>query len=193
MSENNNKSWWEAVGAIGAVIAALASVGSVYYAYQTVREADDDARDARKQQQAMFQGNVMSDCMQQYFAIRSDAANNWNPQSTNTVEQQKVQDLYSERMYGLHFKEYHLFRQDAIPTHVYTIWIQSFRGEVLHTSTNEVLSFGKYYPPLANVGQYIARDTNEDFNIFFTKILKAESNQEIVRLVSNEANMPPYP
>ena len=139
---------WEAIGAIAEVIAATAMIATVFYAYKTVTEANEDAASARQDaetnrvQQAKlskdtetnqltrFQGLVMSQCIQEYFGIRSEAAKNWR-QSTNSDDQQEVQELYSERMYGLHFEEYHLFRQDIIPTHVYRVWIKSFRNEAL--------------------------------------------------------------
>jgi hypothetical protein len=124
----NTKSWnWEAIGSIAEMFAAIATVITVFIALYTIIQTNKEAADARKdaeetrrQQLAIFQGTetnqttrfqgiVMSTCMQEYFTVRSETIQNLR-QSTSPVEEQEVQDLYSERMYGLEFEEYHLFR-----------------------------------------------------------------------------------
>ncbi len=185
------KSWnWGAIEAIAGVVAALAMLATVYYAARTITAASDAAAEARQdtetnrvQQITRFQGLVMSDCMQEYFEIRRETANDWRSASTSSDEKQAVQDLYSERMYGLYFEEYHLFRQDAIPTHVYTIWITGLKHRIEHPE--------EHYPRL-KIDKYIAQDTNEDFNIFINKALNCKTDDEIEALVKKEAAEPPY-
>jgi hypothetical protein len=184
MCENNKKSWWEALGATAAVIAALASVGSVYYAYQTVKEANEDAEQTRLQQTTRFQGIVMSTCIQEYFQIRRETVGDLR-QFTDPTEKQKVEDLYSERMYGLHFEEYNLFRQGMIPQHIYALWLESLKSKIYQSE--------KYYPQIQK-DKFIqdTQYTNDDFSFFVSEILGATNDTQIGDIVEKEAQRPRY-
>jgi hypothetical protein len=175
---------WEAMGAVAELLAVILTIASVYFAWQTIKEASDDAKISRDQQSVQFQGTVMSACMQEYFAIRNETAKDWRAPAAGHDKKQEIQDLYSERMYGLHFEQYHLFRQRAIPRHIYAIWLKSLKDEIKTTK--------EYYPQL-KIGKYIDEDPKEDFNIFISQILRTNiSDKEIEDLVSKESNLPSY-
>ncbi len=172
---------WDAIEAIASTVAAVATVATVYFAYITIKAGNDAADQARQdadtnraQQKALSdqaeanqltraQGLVMSDCTKEYFAIRSDTAKAWA--SIDSGKKQLIQDLYSERMYGLHFEEYHLFRQNMIPRQVYKIWIKSFVKEI------QKPGYQPHYPPLM-IDKYIAPDAGDDFSVFLNQLLE---------------------
>ena len=169
---------WEGWTAFGTLLTALIALG-------TVIESTSDSKASRDATATRYQGVVMISCEQEYFGIRQDAANKWNPPPKDEVMRLTVKDLYSERMYGLHFEEYHLFRQNQIATHIYADWIKSFK----HGLTN---NDNPHYPPL-DIKKYIDKDPKEDFNIFLTKVLQSDSESNTDVIISNEARMPPYP
>jgi hypothetical protein len=165
------ESWnWQAIGAIASAVAAGVALTTVFL-------SNCNAKKTRLQEKARFQSTVMSECMKEYFEIRRDARNNWNPQNP----EKKVIELYSERVYGLHFEQYHLFQQMAIPQHVYTVWIKSLKDEIKNYEKSS-----KYYPPLV-FDPYTGRNPKEDFNVFILNIINSKSNEEINLLIKTAA------
>lgn len=179
---------WQIVESASTLVAAVASGLSVLFAWLTIREANSDARQtelhqkqAERNQQNRFQSSVMSACMQEYFMIRRDAAKGWK--STIDAVKEEARDVYGERMYGLHFEQYHLFRQEAIPHHVYVIWLKSLRDEITPPGGRS----DPHYPPLS-IAKYVGLDPKEDFNIFIKVILDASTPADkIEALVRQEA------
>ncbi|HLX71772.1 MAG TPA: hypothetical protein VKV04_19330 [Verrucomicrobiae bacterium] len=201
---------WEAIGAAAEAISAVATIVTVVIAIITIKQASSDAAEARldakasrdrqsadaeatrrdaqaarDQQSTMFQGSVMSACMQEFFGIRNAAAKEWRalPSSAADSDKQTVADHYSERTYGLHFEQYHLFRQGAIPRHVYAIWLTGLQSETQKPRPD--------YPPL-DIMKYIRRHPEEAFHAFIEKVLAAKSFDEIEALVTEEAKKGSY-
>ena len=158
-------------------LTALATFFTAVIALWTIKSANKDSEATREQQKIRFQSTVMSACMQEYFKIRRDASDDLVSRPT------EAQDRYSERVYGLHFEQYHLFRQKAIPQHVYSIWIKSLKKEVGNPQ--------KHYPAL-RIDEYVKRDNEEDFNVFVSKVLAAATDQDVENLVNTEAALPSY-
>ena len=161
--------------AVASAFSAVAAFGSVYFAWKTIKES-----------KALGQGTAMSACMQEYFAIRNDAAKEWRELPEGATDQNKdvVADHYAERMYGLHFEEYHLFRQDAIPCHVYAIWLKALLDEI-KDSLKRSADQHQPYPPL-DISEYLAKFPGEDFHLFFDAVQKAQSDEQIEDLVKQE-------
>src|SRR5579872_4266208 len=93
------------------VVAVVAMWGSGKDAKKARDEQSKQAKDDREQQKTIFQANVMSACMQEYFAIRKDASREWCDKNATPQDKNMAAEQYSERSYGLHFEQYHLFRQ----------------------------------------------------------------------------------
>src|SRR2546423_2150564 len=157
------KSPWETFWiAIAAIAAAIATVVAAWTAW----EAKSDAKENRKQTLAISKGTVMSSCMSEYFTIRRDAMNGWNPESGDSRENVRARELYSEQMFGLHFKEYHLYQNMLIPRHVYIVWLKDLKHDI--EAKEEPLLL-----PRPDLKPYINRNPKEDFNDFMSKILSS--------------------
>lgn len=150
------------------VVAVLAIWGSSKDAKKARDEQSKQAKDDREQQKTIFQANVMSACMQEFFAIRQDAAQEWRDKNATPADKNMAAEHYSERSYGLHFEQYHLFRQQAIPCHVYVIWIKALVDEIkdsLKRSPGE----NQLYPPL-NITKYLEKYPDGHFRAFLEDV-----------------------
>jgi len=148
------KSPWETFWiAIAAIAAAIATGVAALTAWEAKRDADEN----RKQMLRISQGIVMSSCMTEYFTIRRDVL--------QQGENDKARDIYSEQMFGLHFKEYHLYQKMLVPRHVYIVWLKDLKHD---------LDAKEESPhPRPVLDKYINRNPNEDFNAFMSKILSS--------------------
>lgn len=169
------------VSAIAAVVSAVAAFGSVYYAWKTIRES-----------KSQVQVTTMSACTQEYFSIRSDAAKDLRELPAGATRQDKdvIVKRYSERVYGLHFEQYHLFRKEAIPCHVYAIWIKSFLDEI-KSSGKRSPDDNELYPRL-DLDEYWKKYSDKDFCDFFNAVKAAETPEEIEALVREEKKKVPH-
>lgn len=174
---------WSFISTHADLTTALATLATAVIALLAILFAGNDAREGRKQQSRIFQGTVMSACMQEYFSIRNEAAKDLRGLSAHASQADKeaVYKRYSERVYGLHFEQYHLFRQGAIPCHVYAIWLKGLFDELKNPAKRP----HSQYPPV-DISEYTAQDPEEDFHRFFDKVQKAGSRKEVEDLVERE-------
>jgi hypothetical protein len=162
---HQKRSWetfWLALAALGAMIAAG-------IACWTTLDAKKNAEENLAQQLAISQGNVMSTLMDEYFTIRRDATKDWRPESPD----ERIKQIYGERVYGLYLKEYHLYQREMIPRHVYELWLRNLKREI--NNKDESL---RPRPVLK-----IDEKNNEDFDSFLREVLSSEEGK-IPELVS---------
>ena len=165
------------------VVAVLAMWGSSKDAKKARDEQSRQAKHDREQQKKIFQANVMSACMQEFFAIRKDASQAWRDKNATSEDKSMAAEHYSERSYGLHFEQYHLFRQQAIPCHVYAIWIKALLDEI-KDSLKHSPGANQLYPPV-NITKYLEKNSDADFRAFFDD-LQAHPPEQIGALVKKE-------
>src|SRR5438270_9267795 len=163
-------------------IAAIAAAIATGVAALTAWEAKSDADENRKQILAISQGIVMSSCMSEYFTIRHDAMKDWKPESGAPRENEKARDIYSEQMFGLHFKEYHLYQNMLIPRHVYIVWLKDLKREIEAKEDPLLL-------PRPDLKPYINRNPKVDFNAFMSNIL-CSGEDKIEALVASIRQRP---
>jgi hypothetical protein len=135
----------------------------------TTLDAKKNAKENLAQQLAISQGNVMSTCMDEYFMIRRDATKDWRPESPD----ERIREIYAERVYGLYFKEYHLYQREMIPRHVYEVWLKGLKREINSKDESK-------RPRLV---LKIDEKNNKDFDSFLREVLSSEE-EKIPEVVS---------
>lgn len=171
---------WEVFWIAVAAIAAAAAAGIACW---TTLDAQNNAAENLKQQRTMAQGTVMSTCMDEYFTIRRDATEHWRPEVADTADGKRAEAMYSARVYGLHFKEYHLYQRKMIPRHVYEVWLKGLKREIDSKHEPRVL-------PKLDFTNAIDLKYDKDFNEFLGQVLSSTDAQipEIVSKIPSRAD-----
>jgi hypothetical protein len=161
------------------IITATTTALAALFAFFTIVVMQISAKEAETQQLNITRSTVMSQCMAEYFTIRRETADKFQTNSTNSGT---VQEIYSERMYGLHFEEYHLFELNMISEHVYAIWLKNLRDDYLPITNSRL--------PTINFDKYISRMSDPDFDRFIQKVLALKNTNILgqIKVLLNKEN-----
>jgi hypothetical protein len=179
-----------------AVFTLIISVVALWFSGHTFKVTEKESqeyqrqqmeltRTAQLQQKLVTQGNVMSQCIDEYNHIIHDTIMNW-PQ-TNTTRAESIRKEYSDRLYALHFQEYHLFfHEDLLPKHIYTVWLKKLR----HDANPTDFTYNTNYLPTLDVSVFTNRseDRDQDFGKFIGRVLC--TTDAITNIVSQELDKP---